>query len=135
MGWIGYSVSALVSLAVWGLLSKIALRHASWAQAVFVFGVATVLVLGVAVASRGERWTWPGIWLSSVTGVIGVVGFIFYYLALEKGRASAVVPVIGIYPALTALLAVVFLSESLTALQALGVVLALGGAVLIGVGA
>lgn len=47
-GRVVYSLLAVVSLAVWGLLSRLTLEHATWAQAVFVFGVATVIVLGGA---------------------------------------------------------------------------------------
>jgi transporter family protein len=118
------------------MLSKIALRHASWAQAVLLFGIATVVILALLVGLRHhEHWTAAGVWLAALTGVVGVVGFIFYYVALERGKASLVVPVIGTYPALTALLSVVFLGERLTLTQALGVALAGGGAVLIGAGA
>ena len=136
MGWIVYSLLAVVGLAVWGMLSRLALEHATWAQAVFLFGVATVVALGGAlVVLRDQPWQGRGIWLSSLTGAVGVLGFVFYYLALERGKASAVVPVIGIYPTLTAVLAVMFLSESVTPLQVGGIVLALVGATLVGIGA
>ena len=46
----------------------------------------------------------------------------------------SVVPVIGVYPAFVALLAVAFLSERLSAMQAAGVLLAVTGVILVGAG-
>ncbi len=134
MGWVGYALLAAASLGVWGMLSKLALRHASWDQAVLMFGVASVAIMGVIVLARGENWTSEGLWLSVLTGVVGVVAFIVYYLAVGKGQASSVIPVIGVYPAITALLSVVFLGERMSALQVAGVLLAVGGVLLIGLG-
>jgi uncharacterized membrane protein len=57
-----------------------------------------------------------------------------FYLALDHGKASVVVPIVSVYPLITAILAVAFLSESLTTLQAVGIACALGGVVLIGIG-
>lgn len=86
----------------------------------------------IALAA-GPRTSWSpsGLPLSTLAGVCGGIGLIAFYLALERGKASLVAPLIGIYPAFVALLSVLFLSERLSALQCAGVLLALSGAVLI----
>jgi transporter family protein len=72
--------------------------------------------------------------VAAISGGCGALGMATFYLALDSGKASSVVPVIGVYPAFVALLAVAFLSESLSAVQALGVALAVTGVVLVGAG-
>jgi uncharacterized membrane protein len=66
--------------------------------------------------------------------MLGGAGLVTFYLALDRGKASLVAPVIGVYPAMVALLSVAFLSERMTAIQAIGVCLAVTGVVLVGSG-
>jgi len=54
--------------------------------------------------------------------------------AFRSGKASAVVPLISVYPLITTVLAVAFLNETLTTLQMVGIACALGGVVLISAG-
>ena len=69
-----------------------------------------------------------------VSALSGAIGLITYYLALQQGKASVVVPVVGLYPAIVALLSVAFLGEHLSAVQYAGVLLVATGAVLLGAG-
>lgn len=134
MGWMPFALTAIVGFGVWGMLGKVALDHATWAQVSLLFGAATIVVFAVAVGVGGADWSGRGVWLGALTGLVGAIGFACFYLALERGPASQVVPVIGIYPALTAVLAVVFLNDGLSALQTAGVGLAVTGVLLVGLG-
>jgi transporter family protein len=58
-----------------------------------------------------------------LAGIVSSVGLISFYALLTKKDASLVVPLTALYPALTAILAIIFLKEPLTILKALGVVL------------
>lgn len=75
MSWLAYASAAIVAFGVWGLLSKLALDHATWAQASLVFGVATVGVSLVAVLSSGGSWSTRGVAVGSLAGVAGAIGF------------------------------------------------------------
>jgi len=126
-----------VCWGVWGFLGKLALRDAGWVQVSLIYGVSVVAMIGVlavALRHREADWSWKGTWLSAVTGLAGTAGLIAFYLALDRGKASVVVPIVGVYPVLTALLALVFLGERLTSTQAVGVGLALLAVVLISIG-
>lgn len=133
--WFPFALAAVLGFGVWGLLGKVALDHATWAQVSLLYGVATVLLLGVALGVDGGSWSWRGLWLGALTGLLGAAGIACFYLALERGPASQVVPVIGVYPVLTAVLAVVFLGDRLSGVQTLGVGLAMAGVLLVGLGA
>jgi transporter family protein len=136
MSWLVYALATVVLWTAWSFLGVIALRDVSPAHATLAFGVATVVV-GTAyllLGDRGRSWSASGLTVAAISGSCGALGMATFYLALDHGKASNVVPVIGIYPAFVALLAVAFLSETLSAVQAIGVALAVTGVVLVGTG-
>ena len=102
-----------------------------------MFGVVAALVGAAAIAARPAdvvvvvRRAAGSPALSALSGSIGLITF---YLALQEGKASVVVPMIGLYPAIVALLAVAFLDERLSVVQYAGVLLAVTGVVLLGAG-
>ena len=70
--------------------------------------------------------------LSVAGGVLNGLGALTSFAALESGgKASVVISLISLYPLLTSGVAVLFLHERLTALQALGAVLAIVAAILL----
>ena len=136
MTWLAYALTTVVLWTGWSFIGVIAVRSASAAQATILFGIATVVVglAGLALSSRGGSWSPSALGWAAISGTCGAAGMMTFYLALNSGKASSVVPVIGAYPALVALLSVGFLSERLTAVQAVGVGLAVLGVMLIGAG-
>jgi transporter family protein len=94
--------------------------------------VVVVGLASLALGDRGGSWSSSGLTVAAVSGICGALGMATFYLALDHGKASSVVPVIGVYPAFVAVLAVVFLSESLSLAQAAGVALAVIGVILVG---
>jgi uncharacterized membrane protein len=136
VSWLVYALSTVVLWTGWSFLGVIALRHVSPSQATLLFGIAVAVVgtVSLAVTRRTASWPASGLAVAAVSGICGALGMATFYLALDHGKASSVVPVIGVYPAFVALLAVAFLSERLSALQAVGVLLAVAGVILVGVG-
>jgi bacterial/archaeal transporter family protein len=135
MEWVPYTLVAALGFALWAFLGKLALRHASWAQVGLAYAVASAFIFGAIVLTQSGR-TFAGVngWTVAASALTGAVGLTAFYLALDHGKASVVVPIVSVYPLVTALLALAFLGESLSALQAVGIVCALGGVVLIGIG-
>jgi bacterial/archaeal transporter family protein len=136
MGWLAYTLITVAFWAGWSFLGKIALDHTTSVQATLVFGVVTTLVAAIAIVLGEKTTSWsPGaLWIAAVSALCGGTGLVTFYLALSRGEASAVVPMIGIYPAIVALLSVAFLGERLSAVQYVGVLLAVFGVALIGAG-
>ncbi|MGE4425345.1 MAG: EamA family transporter [Solirubrobacteraceae bacterium] len=134
MTWLAYAAAAIVGFASWGVISKVALDHTGWPQASLLVGIVTVVVSAIAVALSDGSWSTKGITVGAAAGLAAALGFIFFYLALDAGPASQVVPVIGVYPVLAAILAVIFLSESMSPVQVAGAGLAVTGVLLVGLG-
>ena len=127
MGWVGWSLVALVCWGTWAVLNKLALRTLGWPHLVlasWLVSTAAVLVLLAnrldprALASRDGALALT----AAATSFVAVVAF---YLALRSGPAATVTPLSSLYPAVTTVLAVVLLRESPSTLQWTGAGLAI----------
>lgn len=136
MTWLALALLTAALWTGWSFLGKVGLKSTAPIQATILFGLASVLigVVTLALGQRAESWSPAALWVTAVSATLGGLGLVTFYLALERGKASLVAPVIGIYPALVALLSVVFLSERLSVVQAVGVGLAIIGVILVGSG-
>lgn len=79
-----------------------------------------------------EQNLWPHSFCVIIVGILGSVGAITFFLALQHGRASLVVLLSALYPAITTLLSFFFLGERPTPLQGLCIVLAMVASLLLG---
>jgi transporter family protein len=134
MGWLFYSLTTVALFALWSVLGKVALRTATPVQTTILYGAAAALVALVAIGfgQRTASWSAGSLWVGVLSALCGALGLLTFYLALDRGNASLAVPVIGFYPAVVAVLSVAFLGEKLSALQVVGVALAVAGVALIG---
>jgi transporter family protein len=137
VAWLAYTRITVALWAGWSFFGKIALDHTTSVQAAIVFGIVTTIVgvIAIGLGQRTTSWSPSALWIAVISALSGGTGMITFYLALQKGKASAVVPIIGLYPAIVALLSVAFLGEKLNGIQYFGILLAVTGAVLIGAGA
>lgn len=66
-----------------------------------------------------------GIGIAILAGLISTFGMIGFYKLLTRGEASSVIPLTALYPAVTAVLAFIFLRESITMTKILGIIFSL----------
>ncbi len=127
--WIVYSLLSLLLWGVWGVVLKEASRGISWRQLYVYSGLATIAAVStVAAVGWAEVASTPRLQagLSILAGAFGTLGYIFMVKALAAGgKASIVVPLTSLYPAVTVVLAYLVLRESLPPHRLLGVVLAI----------
>jgi drug/metabolite transporter (DMT)-like permease len=71
---------------------------------------------------------WEGI-LAAASCLIGVSGFLCFFESVMDGQVAIAGTIAAAYPALTVIGAVVILTESLQAVQAIGVILIIGGVI------
>ncbi|MFA6536866.1 MAG: GRP family sugar transporter [Patescibacteria group bacterium] len=70
-------------------------------------------------------------YLAIVAGIVYFVATYFYYSAMKKEQVSTLAPILGVEPAIVALLAFLFLSESLSFFHYLAILIIIVGAWLI----
>ena len=136
MSWLVYALATVILWTGWTFLGKIALTTVPALQATVVYGVASIAIGAVSLlfAQRVVSWSPSTLWLTILSAVLGSLGLVTFYLALERGKASLVSPIVGVYPALVALLSVAVLSDRLSGVQVAGIALAVTGVVLVGTG-
>lgn len=135
-GWLVPALAYLFAVGMVGISTKLALRHIDW-PLLLVPTTAVYLVLTIWFGVRGElRIGAPiGGWIgfAVLTGVLIAGSFPMLMIALSRGDASRVVPITAAYPIFTAVLAVIFLSESFSVARMVGTLLIVAGAVLVSV--
>jgi bacterial/archaeal transporter family protein len=89
----------------------------------FVYVIVTPLSFVFLKFPRDLNTT--GVGYSIAGGLLMAVGSMAYFFALKRGGAGEVTTVTALYPALTLLLSVFFLSEGMTLRKGIGVALAL----------
>ncbi len=131
LGWLLYAMISLVTWGLWGFLGKVASRSmsgeglvlissAGWIATFPIFLAAFRSHLRPAFSSGDVLWGLLG-------GMVGSLGMLFFYFALERGETSRVVAITAAYPLVTALLAFWVLGEEFTVQKGIGLVFALIG--------
>jgi bacterial/archaeal transporter family protein len=136
--WLIYALLSAVFAALVAIFGKVGLQGldsttatAVRAVVMAIFLVAVVLVLGkgnLVGAIAGNSDAMKFIVLS---GVAGALSWLFYFLALQKGTVSQVVPVDRSSVVFALLLAFMFLGEKLSLQSAAGAALIVIGAILV----
>jgi transporter family protein len=122
----------VVLLGALGVTSKLALRSISWQGLVAVATIAYLLTTLVMVSMGQVRLSANiDLFWAAVSAVLTVSTLVLLYVALGSGEAGKVIPVSAAYPAVTLVLAAIFLGEAFTAGRVLGVLLVIGGVVVL----
>lgn len=122
----------IVTFTSWGVCSfisklatnRIGAKSVFWdmvgyAPAVIVYSLIVFKLKNLVQADK------LGIGLAILSGAVGSLGLIGWYFLITKGEASTMVPLTALYPALTAVLAFIFLHESITLSKLLGILFSL----------
>lgn len=132
--WFFFALGTLLLWGVWGVLLKLAVDrlgpHTTWLVHSFAFlcwAGLFKLVTGFKLNTHAQ-----GLALVVTAALFAASGGLLLLTALAKGKASTVLPLVALYPAIVVVLSLVFLKESMTPAQWLGVVLALAAGVLLG---
>jgi bacterial/archaeal transporter family protein len=128
--WLAFSLLTVLVWGAWGAVSKVASAgvDANTNQIFFMLGILP-LILAVLRSPRiavGGQQRRVGIFWAFLTGILGGIGNIAFFHALViGGKALIVVPVTGLSPLVTVIVAVILLKERLGTSQKIGVAAAL----------
>lgn len=133
--WILPALGTFVFWGLWGFFPKITTRYINPLSAIVfeaLIGIPFALVVLAALKFKPEIHP-KGVLLASLTGVLGTLGALLYLVAVRKGQTSLVASFTAVYPALTIVLALLFLGDRLILRQWIGVGLALVAMLLVAV--
>jgi len=94
-------------------------------------GVAAFTLVVLLMENFRIEWSGPGFAWSFAAGFFTFIGFLTFFAALEKGKASTVVTMSALYPVVTILLSVIFLHEKVSIKEYVGIGFALVACVLL----
>ncbi len=134
--WLLPALGTFILWGLWGVFIKLASEGRAWREVYVTTNLAVLaIVAAIFVSGGGLELVMTGrqALYALAAGVTGALGYILLIYALELGgKASVVIPLSQLSPAVTVVLAFLVLGESITARQAAGVVLALAAVVLLG---
>lgn len=133
MRWQFYAMLTWVVWGFWGYLPKRALASLDPRSVLVLEGLGGVVVALTILLSSGGRVAIDrtGMLAAVATGVCGLGGAYFFLLALERGKASVIVPFTSLYPLVTLGLSVLFLRERPSPANLLGIALAVAAVILL----
>ena len=126
--WLLYTLITVVFWGVWGFESKLLVDRTSpyTGQLLYTAGlippVAMVLISPKRFAGKRRSL---GFFFAFVTGLLGGLGNVAFFVALAKGSASVIVPLTSLSPLVTVLVGVLVLKEKMRWFQYVGLVMAL----------
>lgn len=133
-----FSLLTILLWGLWGFFGKLALERKMAPITVFLAEtlvsavIAVLFFVAVVYRSHDQPPLYSTVNVYGIlSGVALAVGLLFYYLALQGGNVSIVVPLTATYPVVAVLLGYVLLSERPTALQWIGAILVVVGAALL----
>lgn len=125
--WLIYSIACIILWGLWGVVFKIAYKSLSWIQIYFLSSIASfsVTIATYILYRENISFTNKASYIALSAGLLGGLGYLFFIKALENGKSSIVLPLTAMYPAITVILAIVFLGEKISIYQLIGIILAL----------
>ncbi len=124
-------VAATFGFAIMGVSAKMGSGLVPTFPLVFWRSFVCLMVMLVYMGLRGQRFTFNKGWLLILRGVLGAVSLICYFRALYYITASEASMLISTGPIWTNIIAVIYLKEKFTRLQALSLLVAMVGILLI----
>ena len=134
-------VFSLLAVLFWGAapaLEKLGLARVSPLAALSIRGITIAGVMLVIIVAGGQFREIAQVRGSALLFLVlaavsaGIIGQIFYFSALKIEQSSIVVPIVGAYPLVTAILGVLILKESLTWAKGTGIILSIMGVIMLG---
>jgi transporter family protein len=138
MNWFGYAALSAIAAAATAILAKVGVKDVNSNLATAIRTVVVLVFAWGIVLAAGEQRSITKISRYSMTflvlsGLATGLSWLFYFRALQLGRASQVAPVDKFSVVLTVVFAAVFLGESMNWGIALGAALITVGLVVVSI--
>jgi transporter family protein len=125
--WILPAMGTFLFWGLYGFFPKITIRYINPLSTILfeaLIGIPVAIVVLAVLKFRPEVHP-TGVLLASLTGLLGMLGALSFLFAVRRGQVGLVSAFTALYPALTIMLAMLFLGERLELRQWFGVGLAI----------
>ena len=116
----------MICWGIWGFIPKITTRYINPLSASLFEGLgSTIFALIILFSLNFKPEIHPkGVSLAFVTGLLGMLGALFYLYAMPKGKVSVIATIVALNPVITISLAYFILKEPITLKEGFGMVFA-----------
>ena len=124
--WFFPVMAVIILYGLMTFLPKLALQSIDPVSAM-IYEVLGGMVVGLALlcwVGFKPEFSWSGSIISFIVGLCGFGGTLAFFIALTKGPVSLITPLTSFYPLFAVLLAVIFLKETLSIENIIGIALA-----------
>lgn len=139
--WLIYALLAAVTAALVAVLAKIGLQTIDVNIATAIRAIIMALFLVCVVVIQGKFAQIPTILDNKkallfiiLSGIVGALSWLFYFLALKHGKVSQVVPVDRSSVVIATVFAIIFLGEKLSFLNQIGIIFITVGVIIMAFG-
>jgi len=123
--WQFLTLMSILFWGLWGFLSKVVADKLEWGTILVLLSIGTfIVVLATTPASFALKID-KSMFIGLLAGIFCALGYFFFYRALLKADASAVIPISSLYIVIAAVLAMIFLDEPVTIRRAGGILSAI----------
>lgn len=131
--WFLLAVLAIILFSLGSFFGKVASFKDIPYRVYFFEGIGTLTVFtSIMIMKRNEIFASSNINVAGLLmGLSWGIGTVLFIAALQNAKLSVTVPLTSVYPALTVILAVIFLGEKLDMREIIGIILAISAAVLL----
>lgn len=136
--WLIFALLSALTAALVAIFGKIGLQGIDTNTATAVRAIIMALFLIVVVSIQGKLGdiktiitNYKAFYYIVLSGVIGALSWMFYFLALKDGKVSQIVPIDRLSIIFALVLAFIILGEQISLKVALGAVLVVIGAIII----
>ena len=131
MWWV-YAILSALFASLTAIFGKLGVSNINSNLATGIRTVVILVMIWIIILTRGEakginNLSKQNIIFLVVSGIATGLSWLFYFKALQLGNVSQVAPIDKLSVALTIILAMIFLGETLTLKTAIGVVLIIAG--------
>jgi transporter family protein len=136
MQWLIYAILSAITAALVAIFGKMGLQGvdpmtATGIRAGIMFGVILILMLFTGKIPLATTLDSKSLLYMILGGLAGASSWIFYFFALQYGKASQVAPIDRLSVVFVVIFAALFLSEKINFPVAVGVALMAAGAIII----
>jgi transporter family protein len=125
--WLLPASMTMICWGIWGFIPKITTRYINPLSASVFEGLGSAifaLIILFTLSFKPEIHP-KGVSLAFITGLLGMLGALFYLFAMLKGKVSVIATLVALNPVITIGLAYFFLKEPITLKEGVGMIFAL----------
>ncbi len=132
LSWLPPALGYVLLLGGLGIATKLALQTLVWQELIAWTWLAySLLVVGLVVLGQAQLHGGFGGAMGALSGLLASSALILFFLALDRGEASRVVPVTSVYPVVGVALAALILGERVGISHIAGTALVVTGVILL----